>query len=491
MSPRSTIVVVGGGIAGLSAAYELVRDPPGGASDLRVILIEESSRLGGKILTSDFGGRPVDEGPDAFVARSPHAVGLARELGLADLLIPPARSDAAVWAKGALHPLPAGLVLGIPSSLGPLWDSSLLSRRAVLRAAADLVMPRPRRAKDRAIGRLVRARLGSEVHRLLVDPLISGINAGRSDRLSMDASTPQIAAGAHSHASLIRAAAAAVHSGRPQVASASAQGASEIGSFASKPAESVFLGVAGGMGRMVEALEQALTDRGVELRTSTVGVDLSSGPNGWTVRTASERIEAQGVVLATPAFATASMLDATLPAAASLLREIEYSSVTLLTLSYRREDVSDPLEGSGFLVPRGEGRTLTACSWASSKWPTIALDGEVLLRASVGRVDDVSALAWDREELVARVHAELAEAVGISAPPTASRISAWPNGFPQYDLGHPRRLRQLQNLVGEVGTIALAGAAYSGVGIPACIASGRSAARAVAGAVAAAAGPSD
>ena len=429
------VAVVGGGIAGLAAAWHLHRD------GVDVTVYEADDRLGGKVSTAELGDRHVELGPDAFLARVPDATELCRELGLGDELVSPATGTAYLWLRGRLRPLPSGLALGVPTDLAAVVRSGVLSARGVARAAIEPLLPSANTVGDRSIGELVRGRFGDEVFERLVDPLVSGINAGRADDLSAEAVTPQLMAAARASRSLL------------------------LGLRGVRSAESgapVFLTVRSGLASLVERLAAALPD----VRTSC------------PVRSLDD-LEADRVILATPAFVSADLLREGAPAAAEELEAIDHASVVLTLLSYPADAVDRPLDGSGFLVPRHEGRLMTACSWASSKWPHWEQPGEVLFRVSAGRAGDERAIRMGDDELVARLHGELSEAVGLRASPTASVVARWPRSFPQYAVGHLDRVARIEAALPP--HIAVAGASYRGVGIPACIASGKAAAARVLG----------
>ncbi len=452
------VAVVGGGITGLSAAWSLsgIEDAP------RTVVLEAGDRLGGKILTPVFGGRPVDAGPDAFIARAPQGLELCAQLGLGDELVAPPTSRAYVWTRGSLRPLPTGLFLGAPARMLPLARSGIVSRRGLLRAGMDLLLPATNGyAPDRSVGELVSARLGTEVTAALVDPVLGGIHGGAVDSLSVAATAPELDAAASSHRSLL----------------VGMRGAARAASSGSKETTGpVFRGLEGGMGRMVEVLGRRLDDRGVDLRAGSPVASARFESGRWTLSTPRGPLRADAVIIATPAPATARLLEDCCPEAARELRGIEYASVAVVTISYDARAVSRPLDGSGFLVPASQGRLITACTWMSSKWPYLARPGEVLLRASTGRFGDERALTLDDARLTAAVHGELCEAMGIRLPPGGSRVTRWPEALPQYRVGHLERVRLVEEAVGAVPGLAVAGSALRGVGIPACIAQGRAAA---------------
>ena len=431
------VTVVGGGISGLAAAWEAMR------SGADVTVLEASDRLGGKILTADMGGRPVDLGPDAFVDRTPHALQLCRELGLEDELVSSATDQAAIWVRGRLRPLPHDVVLGVPSRLASVTRSRILSPVGVARAALDVVLPRRADDGDRSVGDLVAARLGRQVHDRLVDPLFGGIHAGPSKSLSVQATAPQLAAAAAGR-SLMRG----VRSQR--------RDGGQHPSFHS---------LRGGLGRLVERLEEELRAGGAVIE---VGAAVESLP-----------MEAADVtVLATPAPVTADLVAAGSLEAEAELRAIDHGSVILTVLTYPASALPGPLSGSGFLVPHSEGRLMTACSYASSKWPHWAEPDEVVLRVSAGRSGDRRAMEMSDVEVVQAMHNELVEALQLTQAPIRARVARWVDAFPQYGVGHLERVARLESaLRRDLPSVQVVGAAYRGLGITTCIAQGRAAVR--------------
>jgi oxygen-dependent protoporphyrinogen oxidase len=453
------IAVVGGGITGLAAAHEIVRSAP----DRDVVVLEADDRLGGKILTSAMAGRPVDAGADAFLARHPAGIGLCRELGIGDRLISPAERRAYVYADGSLRELPTATLLGVPTDLDGLRRSGLVSAAGIERAARDLTGPTAVLAdgRDASVGEVVRQGLGDEVLERLVDPLIGGINAGDSDRLSVRACTPQIAEAA-GHPSLISGARAV------------------LAATTADPDAPVFFGLPGGMQALVDALVAELAAAGVDLRTGTAVTELAPAPRGgWTLSSGDDRLDVDAVVLTVPASAAAALLADVIPDAARLLAEVEYASVVLVTLAVPSDGLRRSLDASGFLVPRTEGLLLTACSWASTKWDHLAGD-PVLLRASAGRAGDARTLDLDDADLLARLLADLERTMGLAAEPVEVRVTRWPRSFPQYAVGHLDRVGAIESAVAaHARGVVVAGAAYRGLGLPACIDQGRRAARTV------------
>lgn len=468
MSERH-VVVVGGGIAGLAAAYRLTRTGNG------VTVVEADDRVGGKLRTSPFAGRPVDEGADAFLLRVPWAADLCRALGLEGELTHPAVRRAYVWRDDALRELPPQL-MGVPTDLDALAASGLVSPAGLDRARRDLTAPRDGHDghdghDDETIAAVVERRLGPEVLAALVDPLVGGINAGDTRRLSLAAVVPQLRDAAHdpTHPSLIEA------------CRAQQQGARAAGADADAP---VFATPLTGMGRLVDALVAAMPE--VAWCTGRRAVAVSPEPrsdDGGGIAVDLDdatTIHGDGVVIALPAWGAAPMLAPLAPTAAGHLAAVEHASVAMVTLAVDRRDLGRSLDGSGFLVPRGEAAVVTACSWASSKWAHLAPehgDGTVLLRASAGRHGDEHALDLDDDDLVTAVVEDLARTMDLRGPPAASRVTRWPDSFPQYAPGHLDRVAAVESdLALRCPRVVVAGAALRGVGVPACIRSGLDAA---------------
>ncbi len=446
------VVVVGGGISGLVAARELCR------AGIDVDLVEPD-RPGGKLRTSPFAGGVLDEGADAFLARVPEGTDLCRELGIDGTLVSPAERRAHVWSRGALRALPEAQLLGVPTDLDELAASGIVSPAGLDAARADLTTPLTRPDGDVAIGSLVRARLGDEVAERLVDPLVGGINAGAIDELSLAATVPQLDAAARSGAGSLIEACRAQRAG------------------AVDPTAPVFFAPRGGMGALAEALAVGVGDAGATVHAARA-VGLERERSGWRVALEGGRaLPADGVVVATPAAVAAGLVRPHAPRAATLLAAIPYASVALVSLAVARHQVEGELDGSGYLIPRVEGRATTACSWASAKWPHLDAAGAVWLRASVGRDGDDRALAMGDEALVAAVLGDLADTMALHGAPLEVRVSRWPRSFPQYRPGHLERVGVLEaDLAAAAPTLALTGAALRGLGVPACIRQARAAA---------------
>ncbi|CAN5604808.1 protoporphyrinogen oxidase [soil metagenome] len=434
------VLVVGGGITGLTVAYGLAA-----AGGHHVTLREAGHRLGGKIHTSPFAGLDaVDEGADAFLARTPSAIDLAGRLGLAHRLTSPTAATAAVWHDG-LHPIPEGLLLGVPASVLPMARSGLLSVRGKLRAALEPLLPRTDISAD-AIGPLVRARFGSEVHDRLVDALVGSIYAADTDRFSLG-SVPQLDALARRHRSLLL-------------------GARRTRRLAAAtPAGPIFAAPLGGVGALVTALTRAIEGYGVTVSTMSPVANVEADGGRWRV----DDETFDHVVLASPARATAPLLTSAAPEAARLLSASEHASVILVTLAVPGHTWPDRLRGrSGYLVPKPVQRTVTAASFGSQKWAHWRPDdGSEVLRVSLGR-DGLDVDHLDDHAVLAAVVGEVGHHLGLDLQPTSSRITRWPAAFPQYRPHHADRVRAVEAAL--PAGLHVVGASYYGIGVPACIA---------------------
>jgi len=461
--------VIGGGISGLAAAWELTGGAAPGRQAPAVTVLEASDRLGGPLRSGEVGGRVVDLGPDGFLGRRPEAVDLCREVGLADTLVPIAARGASIWARGRLRTLPEGHALGIPTRFWPTARSGIVGFRGSLGLARDALLPRPDvrgPIGDRAIGPLVARKLGQRVVDTMVDPLIGGIHAGSVDDMSAAATFPPLLAAAQRRGGLMRALRAEVPAPDPD-------------------GPPLFWALDGGMASLVGALAAALQARGVDIRLDSPAVRLErSSVRRWNVAVADgQTSEADAVVLATPAPATAILLRPHDDEVAGLLDAIDYSSVVLVTFRVGTDDIPTTRNGTGFLVPRRsphKGRepwAVTAGTYLDRKWPHLERGDDALLRASLGRVDDTRSRDWSDEDVITRAWEDLGALMGVRGQPMEARVTRYADAFPQYRVHHLLRTAGVESALARLGGLAVAGSAYRGVGIPACIASGRAAAR--------------
>ncbi|MGO9457203.1 MAG: protoporphyrinogen oxidase [Acidimicrobiales bacterium] len=488
---RPTVAVVGGGVTGLAAAWELSGGAGGpDASTPHVVVVEAGERLGGKLRSEPFGPGGVDVGPDGFLGRRPEAADLCREIGLGDDLVPIGASGAAVWVGGRRRTLPGSLAVGEPTRFLPTARSRVLGPWGSARLALDVLLPRRDLRGplgDRAVGPLVAHKLGRRVVERLVDPLIGGIYAGGVDDMSAAAVYPLLLAVAQRRGGFMRSLRRATAVAQ---ATGTAAGTPEGVAGSAGAAPPAFWSLRGGLGALGERMRGALASRDVAVRTGcrVDGLEREPGTAAWVLRTAGGPVRADRVVLALPAGPAADLLAPHDPETATLLRGIDYSTVATVTFAYPEGAVPDGLAGTGLLVPRAATlpRSLvsgpflvTACTYLTIKWPHLSRPGEVLLRASVGRFGDDRPVGLAEDELVARVAGELGVLLGVEGEATASMVTHWPDALPQYRVHHLLRVTGIESAVRRLGGLAVAGAAYRGVGIPACVASGRAAAREV------------
>ncbi len=460
-------MVVGGGIAGLAAAYYL----RGGAPGLKVTLLESEPRWGGKITTEripyDGGQFIIEGGPDTFLATKPYAVSLCRELGLEPRLhgTNPEVNSTYVLHNGQLLPLPEGLAMMIPSDVGSILQSRLISWPAKLRMGLDFLLPAQPANGDESLGAFVSRRLGREAYENLIEPLMSGIYAGNGDRLSLASTFPYLRDLELKYGSIARG---ALKIRRQQ----SGNGRKVQGS------RSAFLTPTTGLAEIVEALVKRLSADRVELRLQSRVRRLTEMAEGYQLELADgSMLECEAVILATPAPVSGALLGSLDPELGAALSGIPYSSTATISLAYRQADLPRQLDGYGYIIPRREGRRALACTWTSTKFPHRAPSDYALIRVFVGRAEQV--LPLREAELLALAKEELRLTLGIQAEPVVWRTFRWDQAMPQYNLGHPRTLARIEAGVSRHPGLALAGNGYHGIGIPDCIHSGELAAGAV------------
>ena len=463
------LVVVGGGIAGLAAAHRAVELARERSIPLDLTLLEAGARLGGTIETERADGFLIETGPDSFLSEKPWALALCRRLGVEDRLV---RTDDRfrkifVWHRGRLHPLPDGFQLLAPTRFAPFLTSSLFTWSGKLRMALDLVLPRGggalsqgASADDESLGSFVRRRLGHEALARVAQPLVAGIYTADPDELSLAATMPRFVEFERRERSVIRALWRASRRAR------------EAGTSGAR--WSLFVTFAGGMSELISTLASRLPEGATLLRERVSAIERAG--EGWRIGTAAGlHLVTDAVIFASEAHVTARLLRYVDPQLTELLG-IRYASAATVSLGYRRADVPHPLDGFGFVVPRGEGVAILACTFSSVKYPGRAPEGSVLLRCFFGGALDEQVLAEDDGALVARAQAELRTTLGITAMPGLTRVSRHPASMPQYLVGHLARVETIERRVGMLGGLALAGGAYRGVGIADCVHSGESAA---------------
>lgn len=446
---RRSVAVIGGGITGISSALEAARLGAG------VHLFEASDVLGGKVAEVELDGRVLPTAPDNFLARRPEMTELAVSLGLESELISPAAASPRIFREGMLYPLPPN-VLGIPATAD--LARGLLSAEGIDRLSKDRDMGDSAPTGDESAGDLVRRRLGDEALEYLVDPLLGGINAGDSDRLSITSGVPQLLALRDRHPSLIEAAAATRATG-----AAASDGP-------------VFQSVAGGLRRLIEATDAALREIGARLHLGA-SAQIVAQDDRWKVTTNAITVDVDHVIVTTPAHVTCEVVAPFAPSAAAALKKIDYSSVALTVMVLPPQTIDIDGSISGVLVPRLEGLHITAVSFASHKWPALAPDGAQVLRISTGRRNKTSWQDLSDAALIDAIRSDLGTIFGCNIPAGQTHVARWMQALPQYDVGHAEKVQQIDEATAALTGLTLTGAWRDGLGLPACVAAGRAAAQ--------------
>lgn len=457
-APSSTlpVVVVGGGIAGLAAAHALRESHP----DVPVMVLEATDRAGGKLCLEEVGGTTLDVGAEALLFRRPEAVELARAVGLGDRVVHPATTAARIWSRGEMCPLPRS-VMGVPADVEQLRSSGLLSSEGADRAAQEPHLAPTELGHDISVGDLVEARFGAEVVDRIVEPLLGGVYAGHAREISARAAVPQVVGLLEDDPSLLRG----------------ADRATTPDPDAPAPPP-VFAGIAGGVGLLPAALAERL-----DVRTGVTVRAITRTPTGFRLTTESAHrpveLDARAIVVATPAPNAARLLGDVAPAASAALGEVEVASMAVVTMAFAAATFPK-VEGSGFLVPPVDGRVVKAATYSFRKWEWVAEAGGehglVHLRTSVGRHREERELQREDKDLVDLSVEDLTDAVGVAVAPVAWQVQRWGGGLPQYAVGHLDRVARIRSAVAQVPGLAVCGATYDGLGVPACIASAQRAA---------------
>jgi oxygen-dependent protoporphyrinogen oxidase len=469
--PTKHVAIVGGGIAGLTAAFSLYEQAAAAGVPLACTLIEAGRDWGGKIVTHRVGDLTIEAGPDSFLSQKPWGIELCSKLGLSGRLINTneQHKKTFVYSRGRLRELPEGLVLIVPTKLGPFLKSGLISWPGILRMGMDLALPARRGDRDESLASFFSRRLGREAFERVVEPLMAGIYAGDAEQISLRATFPRFLDLERKHGSLIR------------------------GMLASRPAgvssgRTMFVTLQDGLAELVRALTAKLTPAGAKLLTQQSVVAMrvrqsrSDRSGGWTYELTLESgpvVSADAVVLATPAFVSSEVVRPLSPIAAELLGAIPYASTATVSLAYEAGTLGGEVSGFGFVVPRVEGRDLLAATWSSLKWPHRAPASQTLVRCYLGGVGREAILQEDDRALIRRVRDELKSMAGVGGEPAYAEVNRWERGMPQYTLGHLERLDTIQRSLDRYPGLVLAGAAYRGIGIPDCIRDGTDAASAV------------
>jgi protoporphyrinogen/coproporphyrinogen III oxidase len=450
------VVIVGGGITGLATAHALEK----ATERCEVRILEGDAQLGGNLQTIRHNGFIIDAGPDSWVAAKPHATRLAKAVGLGDELIgtrPDTRRVYIVWQR-KLHPMPEGLILGVPTEIRPLVDSELLGWDAKMRAGLDLVVP-PRRWKDdddESISSFVSRRLGADVMERIAGPLLGGIFAGDPDALSVRACVPQLVEAEREHGSLVVAMRALKEKRKEQAGGGDA---------------SAFVSLKRGVGDLVLNVAHKLRDAEVFTRRAATKVErLPDGDSRgvWAVDTSEGGpLFADEVALTVPAHIAGKLITDVDSELAEMCNEVTYASTATIFLAYRKFDVRHPLDSFGFLVPRAENRPILACTFVSSKWDHRAPAGQILMRIFVGGAGpNESMVDRDDGDLVRIARGQLFDLLGIDRAPMWSKIFRFKNSSPQPYVGHLTRMRRLLERTASHRGLHMGGNGYIGTGIP-------------------------
>jgi protoporphyrinogen/coproporphyrinogen III oxidase len=476
------VLIIGGGITGLSAAYHVQEQARAAGESLRTTLLESDTRIGGKITTESVDGFTIDGGPDCFLSRKPWGLSLCRALGLGDDLMGTNddRRQTFVLNRGKLTPLPDGVMLIIPTRIAPFVTSSLISWPGKVRMGMDLLIPPRRDESDETVADFVRRRLGQEALDKIAEPLMSGIHISDPERQSLLGSFPRFREMERKHGSLIKA-----------------MGAQRNGSHRSKassngaPPLSMFMSLRNGLGQLIQALEGALQEHTTIVTGKRVSgldydhPDTNTGAEGSTptaapryqVRTEDgETFTGDAIVLATPAYVSASLLSHLSPPLSRALQSIRYVTTSTVSMGFRLADVGAPFGGFGFVIPRKEQRQITGCTWSSTKFNYRVPPEHLLLRCFIGGPGHEDLAEQPDDDLVAMVRRELGDIMGLRAEPVLTRIFRWSKANPQYDVGHLDRVREMHTMCETLPGLVLAGSAFEGVGVPDCIHQGQRAA---------------
>lgn len=463
-----SISIIGGGITGLSAAFYLQREAQARGLDARITLLEAEPRVGGKIITHRDRSFVIEGGPDSFITEKPWGLSLCHELGLAQDLIPANEQQKTVYVlrHGKIIPFPGGFRLTVPTEIGPFITSSLFTPWGKLRMGMDLFVPPRRETDDESLASFIRRRLGEEALDRIAGPLLAGIFVSDPEQLSMQSTFPRLMAMERDHGSLIRAA-RALKSRPPPLGQPRAAGTSMFNSL--RP----------GMAHLVETLEKRLDP---VIRRSTRVAALQKNESGFVMGLSDgSHLEADRVLVTTPAFAAADMLSGMHPRLAEQLRKIRFVSTATVSCAYLKEDIPSNryLNGYGVLIPASEPSRILAATWSSVKFRHRAPDDTILMRAFVGGYRDESAARLPDEELLNLVTREFTHLFGVTRPPMIHRIFRWPRANPQYDVGHLDRVAGIEKSASEIPGLHLAGSSYRGVGMPDCIHSAHQAVKAI------------
>ncbi len=458
-SSNKKIVIIGGGITGLSTAYFLREAIKKEELPLDLCLIESSQRLGGKITSEQVDGFVIEGGPDSFITQKKWGMALIQQLGLADRLVQthPVEKSVFILSKGRLVPMPQGFNLMVPGKLLPFALSPLISFAGKARMGMELFIPKRASTEDESIASFVRRRLGEEAVQLFAEPILGGIFAGDAEKLSMKATFPQFAQLEQAHGSLIKGM-------LKRQAEASTKGGPP-------PQWSLFVTLEEGLSSIISELRKRLDQ--VEIKIGTPVKSVLPLESGYEVLTDNERITADALVITTPTYKAADWIQKWDNLLSKSLQEMTYVSTATVSLGFHKKEVPHPLNGFGFVIPRREGSSMMASTWSSTKFPGRAPENHVLIRVFLGGAYHQDILKQDDAALISIVKKELHTILGIKGNPVIARVFRWDRANPQYHVGHLDWVSKIEQQVQQHPGLFLAGAAYRGVGIPDCIQQGK------------------
>ncbi len=459
------IAIVGGGIAGLAAAYYSSK---AATEPVEISVFEQANYWGGKILTERVGDFVIEGGPDTFIVTKPWAVKLCKELGIADRLrgTNPGANRTYIMKEGALHELPGGLTMMIPTEISPMIRTELLSWPEKIRMGMDFLIPPAAENGDESLGAFVTRRLGRAAYENLIEPLMSGIYAGDGDKLSLQATFPYLRELELKHGGLVKG---AINARRERA---------KNGKKIAPGSRSIFLTPLTGLSEIVERLVEVLELTGTDMHLNTSVTGIYPIHSGYRVDLSGEKqLKVDAVILATPAYITGKLVENFAPRMAMELNAIDYVSTATVSLAYHEQDLGCPLDGYGYVIPRREGRRALACTWTSTKFPHRAPERYALIRVFIGRAGQETEIGWDEADLVQIAREEIQDTLRTKAEPLFWRIFIWEKAMPQYNLGHFDKLARIETMLQTFPGLALAGNGYAGIGIPDCIRSGEVAAQ--------------
>jgi len=448
------VVVIGGGITGMTAAYFLQKEIKEKSLPLEVKLIESSNRLGGVIQTIRKDGFIIEKGPDSIVVTKKSGLKLIEEIGLKEQVIYNIAGKSYIYARGKLHTMPEGSYMGIPTKVTPFAVSSLFSPLGKMRAAGDFILPKGKPQIDQSLGLFFRRRLGDEVVENLIEPLLSGIYSGDIDDLSLMALFPNFYEMEQKHRSLVLGLKHTVPKRKKPVKKQGSR-------------KGMFISLKNGLETLIEELEKQIDKKTIQKETSVVKI--VKGPSGYELTLADGKIEKADIVVITTGHHLAqqmlkdySFMD--------IFKTMPANSLATVSMAFPKSKIQDDIEGSGFIVSRNSDFRITACTWTHKKWPGTTPDGKVLLRTYVGRTDDQKAVNLSDEEIIKIALNDLNKTMNITEKPEFTIVSRYKNMMPQYNVGHLQMMEGVkQSLASELPGVFLAGGSFEGLGIPGCI----------------------